>query len=531
MKRPLPNQPKLRNAFLLINLLVFITTDILAQLPDCTSGGTMYGVFNNIAGSTTADSMEIRPINYSTGAVGPLIGNKRYWLRKQIGFTWYYGSSAMGVNLVNNKFYFMTQMSNPGAKDIISIDPVTAAMTVVGTTPSSLDNYHFVKLSVAPNGFAYAIGVNRDTSQPAATFNPLVRFSTCGPTPTAGCATPTITILGYLPNTGNMYKWKLFNGDIAFDFSGNLYFCTAAYEKISGTTMAYTNARLFKINVANIPTTAGAGIIPMTLIADYPSLDSTVMNGIALDLAGNMYVSTRVFNGPQSNPSTTSSPKLFKSALPGSATIMSGFSSPTPNFSIADLASCNFPNRILSVSQVRLSGTAANGRADLKWDLNNNEDVDYFELEKSSDANDFKTIATINSVYSGQSFAKYSYTDNQASGSGHAYYRVRAVMKSGIRNYSNIMNILIADQMFLVSAPNPNPFVDRVDCILSMKNKTSVTMRILDQRGSTVKQMDVDCNAGENKLNISGLGNLKPGMYIAEFRADEQVMRTKLIKQ
>ena len=511
--------------------MLLIATDLVAQLPDCLSGATMYGVFNNIAGSTTADSMEIRPINYATGAVGPLIGNKRYWVRKQIGFTWYYGSSAMGVNLVNNKFYFMTQMSSAGAKDIISIDPVTAAMTVVGTTPSTLNNYHFVKLSVAPNGFAYAIGVNRDTSQSAATFNPLVRFSTCGLTPTAGCATPTITILGYLPPTGNMYKWKLFNGDLAFDFSGNLYFCTAGYERISGSTMAYTNARLFKINVANIPATGGTGIIPMSLIADYPALDSTVMNGIALDLAGNMYVSTRVFNGPQGNPATTSSPKLFKSTLPGTATVMAGFSSPTPNFSIADLASCNYPNFILSVSQVRLSGKAENGRADLNWDLNNNEEVDYFELQRSGDANDFKTIATINSVYSGQSFAKYSYTDNQASGSGHAYYRVKAVMKSGIRNYSNVMSILIADQMFLVSAPNPNPFINRVDCILSMKNKTSVTVRILDQRGSVVKQMDIDCNAGENKININGLGHLKPGMYIAEFRVDEQVMRSKLIKQ
>jgi hypothetical protein len=338
-------------------------------------------------------------------------------------------------------------------------------------------------------------------------------------------------VLGYLPNTGNMYKWKLFNGDIAFDFSGNLYFCTAGYERISGSTMAYTNARLFKINQSSIPTTAGTGIIPMTLLADYPSLDSTVMNGIALDLAGNMYVSTRVFNGPQNKPGTTSTPRLFMSALPGVATDMPGFASPTPNFSIADLASCNFPNFILSVSQVRLSGKAENGRTDLKWDLNNNDEVAYFELQRSGDASDFTTIATVNAVYSGQSAAKYSYSDYQSSSTSHAYYRVKAIMKSGVRNYSNVMNILIADQMFLVSSPNPNPFVDRVDCILSLKNKASVTTRIMDQRGSLVKQMEIDCNAGENKININGLGHLKPGMYIAEFSVEHQVMRTKLIKR
>ena len=531
MKRNLLNQPKLRNIFLRISVLLLTNTDLVAQLPDCLSGATMYGVFNNLAGSTTADSMEIRPINYSTGAVGPLIGSKRYWVRKQIGFTWYYGSSAMGVNLVNNKFYVMTQMSNAGAKDIISIDPVAATMTVVGTTPTSLNNYHFVKLAVAPNGFAYAIGVNRDTSQPAATFNPLVRFSTCGMTPTAGCATPTITILGYLPVTGNMYKWKLFNGDIAFDYSGNLYFCTAAYERVAGSTMAYTNARLFKIDVANIPTTGGTGTIPMTLLADYPSLDSTVMNGIALDLSGNMYVSTRVFNGPQGNPSTTQSPKLFKSTNPGTATDMAGFISPTPNFSVADLASCNYPNQILWISQVRLTGRAENGKTDLKWELNNNDEVDYFELQRSDNANDFKTIAKLNPSFSGSVTTKYSYTDNHASGASHAYYRVKATMKSGVRNYSNVMNILLSGQMLVVSAPNPNPFVDRVDFVLSMKNKSSVSARILDQRGSIVKQVQMDSNAGENRMCINGLGHLKPGMYIIELSVDEQVLRSKMIKQ
>ncbi len=503
----------------------------LSQLPDCTTGNLMYGVFNNIAGSTTADSMEIRPITYSTGAVGPLMGGKRYWIRRQIGTTFYYGSSALGVNLVNSKFYIMTQMSNPGPKDIISIDPVTATTTIVGTTPTTLNNYHFVKLAIAPNGFAYAIGVNRDTSGAANVCNPLVRFSTCGMTPGAGCATASITILGYLPPTGNMYKWKLFNGDLAFDISGNLYFASAGYEKLSGTTMVYSNARLFKINVADIPATGGTGIIPMSLYADYPTLDSTVINGIALDLAGKLYLSTRVFNGSQTSPGVTSSPKLFVSALAGVAVNMPAFTSPTPNFSIADLASCNFPNRILSISQVRLSGRAENGRADLSWDLNNNDETEFFELQRSTDGNDFQTIAAIPVNYPEQSSAKYSYTDTKATGISHAYYRVRAVMKSGVRNYSNVTNLLLADKLFLTSAPNPNPFIDHVDCVISLKAKNTITTRILDQRGSLVKQQNLDCNAGENSININGLAHLKSGMYIMEFRIDDQVVRSKLIKQ
>ena len=523
--------PKLRNSLLFISTSLLVNMSVRSQLPDCTSGNVMYGVFTNIAGSTTADSTEIRSINYTTGAAGPLIGGKRYWIRKQIGTTWYYGTSSMGVSLVNNRFYVMTQMSNPGAKDIIAIDPVAATTTVVGTTPTTLSNYHFVKLAIAPDGFAYAIGVNRDTSQPANTFNPLVRFSTCGSLPTAGCATASITVLGYLPTTGNMYKWKLFNGDIAFDVSGNLYFATAAYDKLSGTTMVYSDARLFKIKVTDIPTTAGTGIIPMSLISEYNSLDSTVINGIALDLTGKMYLSTRVFSGPQNNPSSTQSPELYVSPVPGTTTKMTGFSSPTPNFSMSDLASCNFPALVLSSSEVRLSGRADNGKANLIWDLNNNEDVNYFELQRSDDANDFRTIATINANYTGRPSAKYTYNDAQSSLTGHAYYRVRAIMKSGVRNYSNVANILIDDALFVASGPNPNPVSDRAEFKISLKSKMTVSARIIDQRGSLVKESNLNCVAGDNKVSLNSLGHLRAGMYIVEFRIDDQVVRCKMIKQ
>jgi hypothetical protein len=134
-------------------------------------------------------------------------------------------------------------------------------MTVFGTMPTTLNNYHFVKLAIAMDGNAYAIGVARDTTIAANLSNVLVRFSSCGALPAAGCATASITILGYLPPTGTMYKWKLFNGDLAFDASGNLYFATAAYDKLSGTTMAYTDARLFKKKSCRHPNCCGCRII------------------------------------------------------------------------------------------------------------------------------------------------------------------------------------------------------------------------------------------------------------------------------
>src|SRR5690242_19493522 len=131
----------------------------VAQLPDCTTGTVMYGVFHQL--STVQDSTELRSINFSTGAIGPLMGGRRFWIRKwnTSASNSSYGSSAMGLDPITNALYVFTQM--PGGsglpKNIVRLNtlPPLAATDpgiVIGTTPARLNNYHFVKLPLAPDG-------------------------------------------------------------------------------------------------------------------------------------------------------------------------------------------------------------------------------------------------------------------------------------------------------------------------------------------------------------------------------------------
>src|SRR6185436_2048446 len=186
------NQQALRTtAVLLLALLSIISVN--AQAIDCSSGTVMYGVFTNLNGSAFDDSTEFRAINYTTGAVGPLMGNTKYHIFRTIGGTNFYGASAMGVDCLTGRFYVNTQMpSGGGLKDILTINPVTATMTRIATMPVGLNGYHFVKMAISPSGVGYAIGVHRDSTTSATTFNPLIRFSTCGATPTADCATASV---------------------------------------------------------------------------------------------------------------------------------------------------------------------------------------------------------------------------------------------------------------------------------------------------------------------------------------------------
>lgn len=516
--------------FLVVAVLAFAEA-AQAQLPNCTSGTTMYAIFNNVAGSTTADSSEIRPVDVSTGAIGALVGGRRYWIRKSNGSTWFYGSAGLGVDMITSRFYVMTQMSSAMQKDIITINPVTAAMTVIGSTPTSpvsLNNYHFVKVAISPNGYGYALGVHRDSTAAATTFNPLIRFTTCGAVPTTNCS--TIQLLGYLPSTGNMYKWLLFNGDIAFDITGNLYFATAAFERV-GTITRYTDARLFRIDASDIPTVSGTGTIPMSFVAEYNSLDSTVINGIGLDGSGNMYLTTRRFAGVQSNPPGPSSSELYTSPFPGVANIVTPFAPITANFSVADLGSCYFPVTVLGLDRLKLQYKYETGNVNLKWETNKNKDVSYFEVQRSDDGNNFESIATVHVANADQQIASYAYADAQDGVSKNKFYRIRQVMRNGSKLYTNVVSVAFNKTIQLVTALKPNPFTTQIEAKVSMKSAGPINVRLMDQNGRVVYSRQFAGRTGENTLNINGIGKLQPGIYIAELAVQDEVIREKVVRQ
>jgi Secretion system C-terminal sorting domain len=522
---------------LMVVMTVFANLAV-AQLADCTTGTVMYSIWNDSTGSTTNNPSEIRPVNYATGAIGGLMGGTTFLISKKLGGVFYYGSAALAVDGITQRFFVNTQMGNPGAKDFITINTATNTATVIGTTPTIvtgnvpviLDNYHFVKMAISPTGLGYAIGVIRDTTlSTPATANPLISFTTCGAVPGAGCS--TIKLLGFLPSSALMSNWNVFNGDISFNSTGDLFFATAAFSKVNGIPR-YTDARLFKINAIDIPAVPGVGTIPMSFVADYNTLDSTVINGIAFDPTGSMYLSTRKFNGVQTSPVTTPFfNQLYKSTGAGFATLIAGFTPHTAGYSIADLGGCYFPLAVLDENKVKLSGKYGSGHSDLKWDVNNNTNVNYFEIQRSDNGIDFETVGQLSVKNNTQGDESYSYNDPQSGFGKPVYYRIRQVMNNGSRIYSNVLRITFNSKINLVSKPKPNPFINYIDVSVQLKTASQVTARLSDQSGRLVYNHNFSGQTGNNDLKLDNIGGLRTGIYILELTVDDEIIREKLIKQ
>jgi hypothetical protein len=394
---------------------------------------------------------------------------------------------------------------------------------------NGLDDYHIVKMAVNPAGnYIYGLGVIRDTTlSTPATANPLIRMNVCG---TTGCANAGMLLLGYLPPTPYlMSNWQIYNGDFSFASNGDLYFATVAYASVNGSGR-YTDSRLFKISAASIPAVAGSGTIPMTFMADYNMLDSTAMDGIAFDGIGAMYMSTRRYNGVQNLATTTFSSQLYRSTGPGVATLMPAFNAPA-GYTIADLASCVFPLTLLASTHLGLTGQYYGGQVNLSWTVNDNTNAQYYELQRGTDGENFTTIAKINTINANQAAQTYTYKDPQPGYGGPLYYRVREASNNGLRVYTPVTTIILNTSNNLVSKPGPNPFSDYINVSVQLKSTATISTRLIDQSGRTVRQFSLGGTEGVNKLTINGVLGLSPGMYILEMRVGEDYIREKVIKK
>src|SRR4030095_4023888 len=335
--------------------------------------------------------------------------------------------------------------------------------------------------------------------------------------------------LGYLPSTALMYKWDLFNGDISFDAVGNLYFATAAFWRVNGLGR-YTDARLFRINAANIPAAAGAGTIPMSLVAEYNGLDSTVVNGLTFDPAGNMYMSTRRFLGVQASPAPPSVSEVYSSWTPGASNNIATFGPVPAGKSIGDLAGCYFPAMVLAINDIRLSGKYSSGQSTLQWNSHNNDNVVYYEIQRSSNGEDYETIARVDPINVSQADQNYTYNDANA-GNGRKYYRVRQVLPTGSKFYSNVININVNPKLTLNSTIRPNPIESFFDVNVKLTSTSNVMIRLIDQNGRVMHTQRFSGQGGDNKFTVNNLSHLSKGVYIAEISVDEDIIREKLIKQ
>lgn len=174
----------------------------------------------------------------------------------------------------------------------------------------------------------------------------------------------------------------------------------------------------------------------------------------------------------------------------------------------------------LPVTLISFSGKKSiNGFNELEWVTTEETHNDYFEIQKSNDAQHFAAIGTVKGVGDSRETNRYHFTD-ELPGVKATYYRLNQVDYDGTSTLSRIIAVKSEkDNPETVVYPNPSQHVIEV----ATNDGSAVEgLKLLDLNGKVLLEQQQG-----NELNVSELSR---GEYIVEFTVGSEVVRRKVTK-
>lgn len=187
----------------------------------------------------------------------------------------------------------------------------------------------------------------------------------------------------------------------------------------------------------------------------------------------------------------------------------------------------NNVNTTLPLEFVLFSGKIDDNDILLNWETANEQQVSHFEVERSSDGNNFESAGTINQA---NAVHKYSFTDAGIISRGWpvVYYRIRQVDLDGSFTFSQVIS-LRADLKPAVTA-FPNPVKSRLNLSVTISSPEKLQIVVIDNAGRRLNQFNRDLSAGTTNIPLD-LQRLANGVYYIEVKGEGINKRIKFLKQ
>lgn len=191
----------------------------------------------------------------------------------------------------------------------------------------------------------------------------------------------------------------------------------------------------------------------------------------------------------------------------------------------------NFPQQsTLPVRLLSFSGSYKNNSTLLHWEADNQIDFANYEVERSTNAVDFSSIATKAAQLSGASKENYQYTDALSSLQGNVfYYRLKMVDIDGRYKYSNVIMIKRDQKNNIGVTINPNPVIGSDKATVNLKTVANgnAELKVLDLSGRILLRQQNRVTEGINSITLNNLDRLQAGLYILQVLNGSELNTTK----
>jgi len=174
----------------------------------------------------------------------------------------------------------------------------------------------------------------------------------------------------------------------------------------------------------------------------------------------------------------------------------------------------------LPVKYSSFGASAANGTVTLNWVTENEINNKYFEIERSFNGTDFKTVGlTLDGINAGNGSKSYAFKDNSTdlAGATVIYYRLKQVDNDGRFTYSNILIVRMqATADGVKMQVSPNPFVENLNIRFTASANGTAQLQLINVNGQKIVTQQVIVSKGNNTMQLQGISKLNPGIYLAQ---------------
>lgn len=201
------------------------------------------------------------------------------------------------------------------------------------------------------------------------------------------------------------------------------------------------------------------------------------------------------------------------------------FNQGTATIQLDDINIINEPGIPLPIKLLSFTGAAKDAKILLAWATASEQNNAHFNLLRSVNGDEFKSVATISGNGSQNSVSKYSYTD-YSPGRGINYYQLQQVDADGRTEKSQIIainNVSESSQITVTAIANSS----QVQVQYSSAQASQADAAIYDMNGSKIAGRQISLNIGFNTFKM--VAEMPAGAYVFTLRNKEISILRKLV--
>ncbi len=180
---------------------------------------------------------------------------------------------------------------------------------------------------------------------------------------------------------------------------------------------------------------------------------------------------------------------------------------------------------VLPVTLVSFSGKAEDNYNRLLWQVEQEQNLSHYELERSIDGQNFVFNARVTATGS----RSYEVRDADVNQSPVYFYRLKKVDSDGRFSYSATVKLNQVIKSLSMNAM-PNPFNSVLKVTIGSAVKEIATLVLTDLSGRQLQRQVVTLQPGANLVEIAEAGKFAAGSYLLTLKSAQQNSTIKILK-